>query len=1240
MGTYHVKVFREVLGFELRRALRRPAVYIYWLILFALGFLIMNLLGGAFDSVRFVIAGDGININSPRIMDTLLSAVNYVGVFIPAAIVGAVVYKDFRYQTISLNYTTPVGKAKYLLGRFLAAWLLGILVFTGPVLGLMLGNFMPYLEREWFGPFNVWAYLYPFLTKLMPNLFFITGLFFMLTLLLRNMVVNWMAIVGLYVLYALAMRLLGDLDNRTLAALLDPFGIASTFVVSTGQSADTANNEVVRVADVLLWNRLLWTGLGLVCLIWAMWRFRFAFGLRQVRLGKKRRRQGAAQGKGYPVVSFRRLRLPAAPVQTGTRAQWLRFWWLLKHEWCQLVSNRYFILITALGLGLLFLSSRAIGRTYDTATYPVTYQVIGVLQGTFSLFVFVVIVLFSGELVWRERNLRVEEIHDALPVRRWVVLGSKMLALAGGVLLMVLCLIAGGVLIQWSRGYHAYELNQYASTVLGLEGINYLLMIGLAFFVQTVVNQKYMGYIVMVVYYVLDSFVLPALLPLQVFRFGSDTGYLYSDMNGYGAMLYPYLFFKVYWLLLVACLVVASNQFMVVGKEVYWRKRWQLFKVRLRGPAGVALLSLAIAFVGLGGFAFYNTHTLNGYEPPSRAERAAVTYEETYRQYRGLPQPKFVSADVQAELYPATGELALEAAYWLKNKTAEPIQELHWQMNRERITQLGYDRGHEVTLVDDDLGYYIHRLENALLPGDSMHVTVAYQRQPAGFSNNGDTRSVQPNGTFLTNSMLPRLGYQDGRELRSNRIRKQYGLEERPLARSLTDEVARGRNFIAADADFMQLKVTVGTAAEQRGLAPGKLISEWTEGNRRYTSYEMEGPVQRFWAILSAEYAVKRERWEPQPGMPGQPVDLEIYYHEGHEYNLDRMMAGMQASLSYYSQHFAAYPYSVLRIVEFPRFASYAQSFPTLIPFSEGIGFIADLRELQDSTLAFEDMPIDYPFFVTAHEVAHQWWAHQVTSADVEGTPLVIESLSQYSALMVMQDVFGKERMRKFLREELFDYLMGRGREQREERPLATSDYSQQTTFYNKGAVVLYGLNAYLGNNAVNQALQRLNRRFALNEKVYPTSTDLIDELRAVAPDSMQSLITDWLEEITLYDFEVGEAHYERTDDLMYHVEVPITFHKYKSNAAGKEEEVPTGNDWADVVITNSKGKVLYNERIRMWSGAGTLRVSLTRKPSVVEVDPNYHLITKDFMREQVDVVKRAADEEVEAGNALGSSEH
>ena len=67
-----------------------------------------------------------------------------------------------------------------------------------------------------------------------------------------------------------------------------------------------------------------------------------------------------------------------------------------------------------------------------------------------------------------------------------------------------------------------------------------------------------------------------------------------------------------------------------------------------------------------------------------------------------------------------------------------------------------------------------------------------------------------------------------------------------------------------------------------------------------------------------------------------------------------------------------------MRILEFPRYATFAQSFPNTIPYSESIGFIArvDPDDPKD---------IDYPYYVTAHEVAHQWWAHQVIGAQRPG---------------------------------------------------------------------------------------------------------------------------------------------------------------------------------------------------------------------------------------------------------------
>ena len=120
------------------------------------------------------------------------------------------------------------------------------------------------------------------------------------------------------------------------------------------------------------------------------------------------------------------------------------------------------------------------------------------------------------------------------------------------------------------------------------------------------------------------------------------------------------------------------------------------------------------------------------------------------------------------------------------------------------------------------------------------------------------------------------------------------------------------------------------------------------------------------------------------------------------------MMKGMKSALEYCSTQFSPYQHRQMRIVEFPRIlGSFAQSFPNTVPFSEGVGFIADV---DDSTKVGND----YHFYITAHEVAHQWFAHQVIGADVLGATVMSESLSEYVALKIIERVNGKNKMRKY----------------------------------------------------------------------------------------------------------------------------------------------------------------------------------------------------------------------------------
>lgn len=104
------------------------------------------------------------------------------------------------------------------------------------------------------------------------------------------------------------------------------------------------------------------------------------------------------------------------------------------------------------------------------------------------------------------------------------------------------------------------------------------------------------------------------------------------------------------------------------------------------------------------------------------------------------------------------------------------------------------------------------------------------------------------------------------------------------------------------------------------------------------------------------------------------------------------------------------------------------------------------------------DSGIDLVTFATAHELAHQWWAHQVNCADKQGAFMLIETFAQYSAMLVMEKMYGHDQMRKFLKINLDDYLRNRGTEAVEELPLERVENHQAYIYYRKGAVVMYWL--------------------------------------------------------------------------------------------------------------------------------------------------------------------------------------
>jgi aminopeptidase N len=407
-------------------------------------------------------------------------------------------------------------------------------------------------------------------------------------------------------------------------------------------------------------------------------------------------------------------------------------------------------------------------------------------------------------------------------------------------------------------------------------------------------------------------------------------------------------------------------------------------------------------------------------------------------------------------------------------------------------------------------------------------------------------------------------------------------------------------NYISDDADWVTMETVITTSADQIAVAPGSLVEESVDGDRRTFRYVLDHPSLAFNSFISAGYEVAREEWEG--------VDVEVYFHPEHTYNVEKMLRSIRRSLDYNQENFGPYRHGQARIIEFPRYATFAQAFPGTMPYSEAIGFIARIQDEED---------IDMVFYVTAHEMAHQWWAHQVVGAAMEGATVLSETLAQYSAIMTMEREYGEEAIFKFLRYEMDNYLSSRGAETLKEKPLMRVDASQGYVHYRKGSVILYHLKEMLGEEVLNSALRDLVEDFAYAGPPYPTSHDLVDRIRAVTPDSLQSLVTDAFERIVLFDNRVmGDPEVEETEDGRWQVRYQVEVSKLEADSLGAETEVPM-DDYVELAVLGEpeagkeRGPVLARERRRLTEGVHDVSFTVDERPREVAVDPDFLLIDR-----------------------------
>src|SRR4029077_11625372 len=130
-----------------------------------------------------------------------------------------------------------------------------------------LGTFIPGIDPDRVGPYSAGAYLAPYFFTLLPNLFIFGSIFFVLAALTRRMLPVYVASVVMLIGYIVAPTLARDLDYKTLAALIDPFGTTALIRLTEYWTIAEKNSRAIGFEGVYLINRLTWSGFALVVLL-------------------------------------------------------------------------------------------------------------------------------------------------------------------------------------------------------------------------------------------------------------------------------------------------------------------------------------------------------------------------------------------------------------------------------------------------------------------------------------------------------------------------------------------------------------------------------------------------------------------------------------------------------------------------------------------------------------------------------------------------------------------------------------------------------------------------------------------------------------------------------------------------------------------------------------------------------------------------------------------------------------
>ena len=888
-------------------------------------------------------------------------------------------------------------------------------------------------------------------------------------------------------------------------------------------------------------------------------------------------------------------------VAGNRKTAWSQFKSFFFIGFLNIVKSPTFKIILILGSTFLLINLISSNQLWGHKAYPVTYLVIGVIDYFSGILLVILLVFYSGELVWRNKDMQMDELIDTTPHTAFVSVLAKMVSLVSIISILHLVFICIGISYQLWNGFSRVEIDHYLTNFLLEPFPNYIIYAAIAMLCQVLLNNKYLGYLLsLLLFFGWERLLNIMDVSTHLLAIARGPSLQYSDLNYFGPGLEGALWFKWYWLLFAFCCVLISSALWNRGIRKSLLLRIKIAPKALPKNNFILLLGSMLFWVLVAAFTFYNTEIINTNYSRKQEQEISASYESCYKKYAEKPLPKITTISYDIAIFPNERKVTTKTKLTLTNEEQESIDTLYFTMNPGWDSEV-YIPNAQPLIKDDTHFFRSYRLMEPLPPNASLEIIVKASYATQGFENErGNTRVVK-NGTMIQNrNFLPHLGYNPRFEIRDNATRKEYGLNEKDGLPPLTKERSKyhmKHPIGSGTSNFIPAETIISTAADQVAVAPGSLVKQWQENNRNYYQYILDTPSINYHSFNSARYEKAHRKWNG--------IDLEVYFDKKHPKNIAKILDAMERSLAYYTKNFGPYYHKQCRIIEVPRYVSFGgQAFPGTMLYNESAGFVLNI---EDDTKV---NPVDA---IIAHELAHQWWAHQLIGANMQGHAMLSEGLAEYATLMVLKSKLKDPiALRQFLDYDHQRYLTERSNNNGIEPSLHKVE-NQRHIQYGKSSLIFYALQDYIGEEKINTALSDFLERYKYKKPPYPSTLDFLNHLEAVVPDSLSHFVEESLKKNTIYDLHLKEVNHKKQDGF-YIVTLEIDSHKIIADDIGNETETDM-DDWIAIgfYLDDEETQLYHQKKVKISGVQSSFAFALDTLPIKAAIDPMHLLIDKNY---------------------------